>query len=296
MRSLISWIYAAPRPSNVFEARWLGLALAVIIPVCFSGCLTRTQTSPPLPYIQPANVVQQVDPAPLQVASRMQEIEQEVQRLRDQLERLQASGADGTAIKNLQERVSFIERQLGMEVQAQAQQPAASVPFTSHPLPLPGRWDQPAAQDQRVTAVAPDNRQPPSVEIRSNPLPADEKAYREAYAAFRSGSLDQSVQMLEDFLKNYPRSEYASSAVYWLGEARFAQGRFDEAVLQFDRVLKEFPGSKKELNSLLKQGESFEKMGETRSARVIYEKIVSDYPHTAQGRLAGGKLKSLPRE
>ena len=293
MRSLTSRIYATRLYSGPFTSLWLRFAVAVIILGCLSGCLTRTATGPQLPYVQPANVVPHADPAPLQVASRMQEIELELQRLRDQLERLQASGAEENAIRNLQERVAFIERQLGME--ARVQGPAATAPVPSSMQPGQGRPDQPLPEHGVATA-APDNRQQPPLGIRSTPLSPEEQAYREAYAAFRSGSLDQAVQMFDDFLKRNPKSEFAPSAVYWVGEARFAQGRFDEAVLQFDRVLKEFPGSKNVINSLLKQGESFEKMGETRSARVIFEKIVSDYPHTAQGRLASGKLKSLPLE
>jgi tol-pal system protein YbgF len=275
-------------------ARWLLPVLVLTVPALLSGCLTRTPAGPQLPYVQPANVVPQTDPAPLQTASRMQEIEQELQRLRDQLERLQAGGGNDATIRNLQERVSTIERQLGLEAHPEAAQQTTSAPPPVPPVQQ-GQY-QPPAPAQHLAVAPPAEHQPGAVEIRDVPLSFDERAYREAYAAFRGGSLDRAVQMLEEFLKNYPKSEYASSAIYWLGEARFAQGRFDEAVLQFDRVLKEYPGSKKELNSLLKQGESFEKMGETPSARVIFEKIVNEYPHTAQGRLAGGKLKSLPKE
>jgi len=145
---------------------------------------------------------------------------------------------------------------------------------------------------------APSSDQPagPPVEISNTPLSADEKVYREAYALFKGGSFDQAALQFEDFLKKYPKSQFSADAVYWIGEARFAQGRFDESVLQFDRVIKDFPGSKKELSALLRQGQAFEKMGDSRSARIIFQKLVSDHPHTAQGRVAGGKLKSLPAQ
>ncbi len=158
----------------------------------------------------------------------------------------------------------------------------------------PGAEGRPA--DRQIPAPTSDQPAGPPVEIANTPLSADEKAYRDAYALFKGGSFDQSVLQFEDFLKKYPKSQFGADSVYWIGEARFAQGRFDEAVLQFDRVIKDFPGSKKELSALLRQGQSFEKMGDSRSARIIFQKLVSNYPHTAQGRIAGGKLKSLPAE
>ncbi|MBI5250534.1 MAG: tol-pal system protein YbgF [Desulfomonile tiedjei] len=147
-----------------------------------------------------------------------------------------------------------------------------------------------------VEPVGPPAGPPGAVEIRNSPISPDEKAYRDAYQLFRNGSFDQAIAQFEEFLKRNPKSPLASDAVYWIGEAEFGKGRFDEAVLQFDRVVKEFPGSKKELNALLKQGQAFEKMGDLKSARIIYRKLAGDQPHTAQGRIAGTKLKQLPRE
>ena len=125
------------------------------------------------------------------------------------------------------------------------------------------------------------------------PDSAEEKAFKEAYSLLKR-SPEEAIRLFEGFLKKYPKSPLAPDSVYWMAEARFAQSRFDEAVLLFDRVIKEYPGSKKELNALLKQGEAFEKMGDTRSAAIVFEKLVRNYPHTAQARLAGARLKSLP--
>jgi len=270
------------------------LILPLLVMVGLSGCLSRT-AAPQLPYVQPANSVPRVDPAPLQIASRMQDIELELQRLRDNLERLQAKGGDELAIRHLQERVSFIERQIGIEQAS----PAAGPPGT--PAQAPVRpVAPPAARGEQAAperGTAPDTVEDrgTGVDIRNTPLSPEEKSYRDAYSIFRNGGHDQAVQMFDDFVKRYPKSEFAAGAVYCMGEARFAQGRFDDAVLLFDRVIKEFPGSKNELNSLLKQGESFEKMGDARSARIIFQKIVTGFPHTAQGRLAASRLKALPQ-
>jgi len=265
------------------------LTIFVILP-CMNGCLSRS-AGPTLPYVKPANSVPQVDPTRLQMASRLQDMEGEIQRLREIIERMQASGGNEQAISNLQQRVVVIERRLGLERAAGQGSPDPVARDTEagpsgQIQPPPGR----SGSQSQPPAIA-DQAAP--VEIRNTPISAEEKAYRDAYAAFKNGSLDQSVALFEEFLKKHPKSQYAADAVYWIGEVRFGQGRFDEAVLQYDRVIKEFPGSKKELSALLKQGQAFEKMGDNRSARIIFQKIVNDYPHTAQARAAGGKLKIL---
>jgi tol-pal system protein YbgF len=223
-------------------------------------------------------------------------MENEMQRLREMIERLQAASGNENIIRNLQERVSLIERQLGMESPRDtgpASIPAPAPPVDSRTQVQPRQDGRPAAKQM---TPPPDQPVGPPVEIGNTPLSADEKAFRDAYALFKGGSFDQAALGFEDLLKKYPQSQLCADAIYWVGEARFAQGRFDEAVLQFDRVIKDFPGSKKELSALLRQGQAFEKMGDSRSARIIYQKLVSDHPHTAQGRTAGAKLKSLPAE
>lgn len=275
---------------SCWNATSVAMLCILVIVTSLTGCLSRS-TGPTLPYVKPANSVPQIDPVPMQITSRMQDMEGEVQRLREMIERLQASGENEQSIRNLQERVALIERRLGAERTAQGtteapargtQEARLSSQIAPQPVGPPERQAQPAA--------IPDPAAP--VEIRSTPLSPEEKAYRDAYAAFRGGALDQAVSLFEDFLKKHPKSQYAADAIYWIGEVRFGQGLFDEAVLQYDRVIKEFPGSKKELSALLKQGQAFEKMGDGRSARIIFQKIVTDYPHTAQARAAAGKLKT----
>ena len=270
------------------------------------GCVSRA-TGPGLPYVKPAVSMPNPnpDPASLHMSARLQELELEMQRLRDMLERLRAQPNAGSqeAIARLQQRVTFIEQQLGMEGPAVTGPQATVVPA---PQPNPqAEPTQPRQVAARPSAQAQGHPQghvqgmdaEPPVEIVDNNAPSPEQQqYREAYNLLREGSIDQAVSLFEDFLKRYPKSNLAADAIYWIGEARFASGRYDEAVLQFDRVIKEFPGSRKELNALLKQGLAFEKMDDPRSARIIFQKLVQEKPHTPQARVASNKLKTLPSD
>lgn len=280
--------------SRVKQATVPGLllkAMALVAIALVAGCLSR-QTGPSLPYVKPAQSVAPVDPAQVHLAARMQDMETEMQRLRDTIERLQVSGGQEKELRSLQERVAFIEKQLGIEAPTPVGGPSHQ---PGSPQPEGGPVGENLSRAKPTAGPGVPGKSP-SLELVSKPLSPEEKAYREAYAAYKSGALDQSINLFEDFLSKFPKSEFSSNAVYWIGEARFSQGRFDEAVLQFDRIIKEFPGSKKELNSLLRQGQAFEKMGDSRSARIIYQKILSDYPHTAQARIAATRIKALPTQ
>jgi tol-pal system protein YbgF len=216
-------------------------------------------------------------------------MEAEIQRLRGAIERLEAAGGNDQIIRNLQDRLVVVERQLGIDPVKTASSTPPNQPGQAGGQVMP-RIE--ARASVRPAPSAPDAGAAP-VEIQNEPVTPDEKIYRDAYTLYKNGSFDEAAAQFEDLLKKYGQSQLAADATYWIGEARFSQGRYDEAVLQFDRVIKEFPGSKKELSAFLKQGQAFEKMGDAKSARIIYQKLVNDHPHTAQGRLAAGRLKSL---
>ena len=272
------------------SAIFLFFLAPVLVAGSLSGCLTRVP-NPPLPYVKPANTVPDVDQGRVRIFARMEEMEAELRRLRGMIERMQTQPGEEKAIVDLQRRVAFIERQLGIAPRS--------------PLVAPDEKRAPGSPEAEGRAPnsqpAPDSglirlQSPQKVEIQNAPIPPDERTFREAYLLVRENKPKDAVPLFEAFLKKYPKSRLVPEALYWHGEALFALGRYDEAVLQFDRVIKEHPGSKKELSALLKQGEAFAKMGDKQSARIIFEKLIKEDPHSAQARVANVKLKQLSAE
>jgi tol-pal system protein YbgF len=281
----------------------LGILLILAPPILLSsGCMTRS-LNPPLPYVQPANSAPEQDQGRLRLAARVEEFEAELQKLRGAVERLQNAGADEKTIAALQRRVALIEKRLGIEspsAESSTQSGQGRPPFETRSDAI--RQFPPQIQAQAQPQSFPRGAPPPSIAQAPQPemtpdAPADdEKAFRDAYMAFRKGDLKDALPLFEAFVRNHPKSVLAPDAVYWLGETCFGLERYDEAVLSFDRVVKDFPGSKKELAALLRQGESFEKMGDAKSARIIYEKLMKEHPHAAQARTAKSRLAGLPKE
>lgn len=267
---------------NLTKINYWAFPVLVCIPaLIMSGCLARN-SDPSLPYIKPAHSVPYADPTAVHISARIDDMEKEIQRLRQSIESLENNGGNERTIKNLQERVTTIEKQIGV----------AQIAATDNSGKKSESQKQAQANPVKQSSNSPEAQLGTPIEIHNAPVAEDERLYREAYDQFKNGNFDQSTAFFEDMLKSFPQSTLAADAIYWIGETKLAQKKYEEAVLQFDRVLKEFPGSKKELNALLKQGEAFEKMGDDKSAKIIYQRVINDYPHTAQGRIASSKLKA----
>jgi tol-pal system protein YbgF len=258
------------------------LLLLITIATLLSGCLARS-TGPGLPFVQPAQSGGQMpDPGLAHIAGRMEEVEREIQRLRAQIENMEANGAPKRELNDLQERISLLEKKVGIQAKPAPESAGAQTP-------------EPPKPDTAQSAVKPQpevDRRGANIEIENTPINQDEKMFRDALQTYNNGGLDKAAGAFEEFLTKFAQSPLASDAVYWIGEIRMNQGKYEEAVLQFDRVVKEFPGSKKELDAYLKQAQSFEKMGDSKSAKYVYQKIVNEHPHTTQGRHAAAKLKA----
>ncbi len=168
------------KPGRIrLSAAGIAIPLVLISASLFlPGCLTRT-SSPSLPYIAaPAQAAPTVDPASVHMVARIQDLESEIQRLRDQMERLQASGGHEAEIRNLHERVAVIERQLGIESATSSsgtKQPAAVEGQTTARQPREALVER---KQPRLSAV--DQQQAAPIEIVDQPVTPEEKDYKEA--------------------------------------------------------------------------------------------------------------------
>lgn len=120
-----------------------------------------------------------------------------------------------------------------------------------------------------------------------------ELAYNSAYDAFKEEKYEKSREEFQDFLKQYPSTEYSDSAQFWIGESYYFERRYEQAILEYEKVLKNYPQGNKAPNALLKQGFSFLNIGDKSSAKLLLEQVAKDYPGTNQARIARAKLAEI---
>jgi tol-pal system protein YbgF len=123
--------------------------------------------------------------------------------------------------------------------------------------------------------------------------PEDEKkAYDAALDSVTKKDNAQSIQAFNNFLKNYPKGNYASNAHYWLGELYNMQDKKAAAAKEYVAVIKQFPSSAKVPDSLLKLGIIYSEQGKTDQATQAFQKLVKQYPNTPAAQKAKAQLQA----
>ncbi len=100
------------------------------------------------------------------------------------------------------------------------------------------------------------------------------------------------IPAFEDFIKNYPNSEYTSTSHYWLGQLYYQKNEFAKAKTHYERVVKQFPNSSKVPVALLKLGLVADNQNDAAAAKKYYNQLIKSFPKSKAAATAKAKLES----
>jgi tol-pal system protein YbgF len=120
-----------------------------------------------------------------------------------------------------------------------------------------------------------------------------ESLYAAAYELFKEAKYEKSREAFENFLKQYPDTEFSDNAQFWVGECYYFEKKYEKAIVEYEKVTKNFPEGNKVPYALLKQGLSFLKLGDKASGKLLLQQVTKDYPNTSQARIARAKLLEI---
>jgi tol-pal system protein YbgF len=120
-----------------------------------------------------------------------------------------------------------------------------------------------------------------------------ESLYGAAYELFKEAKYEKSKEAFENFLKQYPDTEFSDNAQFWIGECYYFEKKYEKAIVEYEKVAKNFPEGNKVPYALLKQGLSFLKLGDKASARLLLQQVARDFPNTSQARIARARLLEI---
>jgi tol-pal system protein YbgF len=115
--------------------------------------------------------------------------------------------------------------------------------------------------------------------------------YRTAYDHLRGGRYLEAERDLREFVRRFPRHDYADNAQYWLGETFYARKTYHDAATAFRAVVERWPTGNKAPDALLKLGYSLLMLGERDKGQKVLSQVLSHYPNTEAARLADKRLK-----
>lgn len=97
------------------------------------------------------------------------------------------------------------------------------------------------------------------------------------------------IPAFQQFQKDYPDSNFAPNAHYWLGQLYFAKKQDKEAAQSFIAVLT-YSESNKRADALVKLGDIAKRNNNSAQANKYYQQVIDEYPTSASANVAKENL------
>jgi len=108
-----------------------------------------------------------------------------------------------------------------------------------------------------------------------------------------SGNSDLAFQQFQDYLKYFPKTEYAPNAQYYVGEIYYNRSELDSALKAFQGVLDNYPENNKTPDAMYMKGMTLAKMGEKAEAAREFGILLKEHPTADVSTKARRELKLL---
>ena len=123
--------------------------------------------------------------------------------------------------------------------------------------------------------------------------PAEKKQYDNALAVFRTGDFAAAQSSLLGFLLSYPSSGYASSALFWLGNAQYATKDYKESMINFRKLLNIAPLHTRAPEAMLAISNCLVELKDLKAARKAMEDLIKAHPNSDAAQTAKDRLSRL---
>jgi len=230
-----------------------------------------------------ASVAKALESVGQKVTSRFDEQDRRIDSLAKSVEQInRKSGSRQQPAKQTQRSVAAPNHDTARsERTEQESSPGSVFQENSERMPAPA-----------VTIAAP--QESPAGESASNTAePSDRARYEHVLTSFRDGDLEGARHGFVAFLSEYPNSDLAPNARYWLGESYYGKKDFRKAIDAYDKVELDYPGSEKVPAAILKKGYAYLALKDKKRASSAFKQVVTLYPKSPEAGKASDKLAQL---
>lgn len=233
--------------------------------------------------------------------SDIEDIQSQLRRVEDEVGAMRAETSSKAEVQDLQQEMSDrmkellrVEADMQIELSqlsGQIDQLEAVLEDTNYRLDQLSK--QISAVIQQLTAASASAGVGGGGAGEAGPVSDPRAMYDAAYSDYLRGNYDLAVSGFEQYLANFPDTDLADNAAYWIGESYFSQGLYDDAVQEFDRILTDFPRSDKRASALLKKGYAYLEVGDRRRGVAHLQQVLRDHPGTDEADLAQQRLDEI---
>jgi tol-pal system protein YbgF len=146
---------------------------------------------------------------------------------------------------------------------------------------------------QSLAAQASQQAQTAAQQQQQLNVPPPDVLYNNALHDYTGGNVDLAKQEFSDYVKNYPNTDMAGNAYFYLAELAFKAGNYPEAIRGYDQVLQTFPDGTKAASAELKKGLAQIESGQKDAGISTLRHVVQRYPRTNEAMQAKDRLRKL---
>jgi len=123
--------------------------------------------------------------------------------------------------------------------------------------------------------------------------PEERRFYDEAMATLRKGDFAAAASAFLAFQKRYPRSGYANSVLFWLGNAQYGKREYREAMASFRGLVSAAPENPRAPEALLSLANCQLELKDGKGARKTLDELLKSYPTSEAAQAGRERLASL---
>src|SRR2546430_1396696 len=255
--------------------------LAVPVAVLVAGCASTPPEADPVQLKlndldARTTRVERIVANQVEVAQRLDEVQNTVRQLRGRLEELEH--ANEALAKQQRDLYADLDKRLAAAGGAAAAAAAGGAATG-------GATGETAAEGAAASPGA-----APGAAAGNAPSSVEQAVYTQAFDALKAGSYSVAITGFKDFLGTYPASPLAENAPYWVGEGYHVNHDYEAAAGAFRTVLKKWPDSRKAPDALLKLGYTQYAQRQYSAARATLTEVMRKYPGSESAKLAADRL------
>ena len=209
----------------------------------------------------------------------------------------------GQQLIQIQELTGQSQRRLqelraSLEQRAQALAPSAPTPVTTPPptggAGTPSAGASPAGTP---TGAAPSSSAPPAgatgAPAPTSGTPGPNALFELSLDQLRRGSAGAARTGFLELLRQYPTSDVADDAQFYIGETYSVEGNAAAADSAYAAVVARYPASPRAPTALYKRAVAMQAAGNAAGARAALNELIAKYPRSDEAALARERLQTI---
>ncbi|MFK5892646.1 MAG: tol-pal system protein YbgF, partial [Pseudomonadota bacterium] len=119
----------------------------------------------------------------------------------------------------------------------------------------------------------------------------EQKVYQAAFNELKALRYGKAEKSFKEFLQQYPESNYAQLAQYWLAESSYAQRNFKQSIKHYSDLLTKYKNSPKFIEANLKIAYCYYELADYKTAKIKLNHLIKNYPDSTETGQAKRLLK-----